>query len=72
MGKDIILAVLVILLVVLGYFTYDLYSKGMQCKTGVEQLQAGLSQCQAGVIAYQEALAGLAQIPACAPYIPAQ
>jgi len=72
MNKDIIMVILVILLAGLGYFTYDLYSKGMQCKTGVEQLQAGLSQCQAGVTAYQEVLAALAQISACAPYIPTQ
>ena len=70
MNKEtIVIVILIIALGVVGYLTYDLYSKGMQCKDGIELLQAGLGQCQAGVTACQEILAGLAQVPECAPYL---
>ncbi|KPJ71860.1 hypothetical protein AMJ50_00015 [Parcubacteria bacterium DG_74_3] len=84
--KSIVIIVLVLALVVLGVFTYRLYSGANECKViatdlgtqlqecgaGVTQLQAGLAECMAGVQACQDALIALSQVPACAPYIPTE
>jgi len=84
--KDIITVILVLALIVLAGFTYYLYSGVMECKAlatdlgtklqacvaGLDQYEAGLDECMAGAIACQDALTALKQIPACAPYIPAE
>lgn len=72
----ILVIILIIALIVLGWFTYDIYSKAKECEAGVneclaglDQYKAGVAQCQAGL---SECLAGveaLKQVPACAPYI---
>jgi hypothetical protein len=43
----------------------DLGAKLQECAAGVDQLQAGAKQCQ-------DTLAGLMQVPACAPYLQVQ
>ena len=70
--KCIVITILVLALVVLAGFTYNVYSGAMECKAGVIQLQAGLGECMVGVQVCQDALTALSQIPACAQYIPAE
>ena len=82
--KDIGTVILILTLIILAVFTYNLYSGATECKAiatdlgaklqecgaGIEQYEAGLNECMAGVEVCQGALTSLKQIPACAPYIP--
>jgi len=82
--KSIVIVILILALIILAGFTYNLYSSAMECKVtaidlgaalqecgaGIDQLEAGLNECMAGAKACQDALTGLKQIPACAPFIP--
>jgi hypothetical protein len=84
--KYLVIIILVLALVVLAGFTYNIYSGAMECQViatdlgarlqecgaGVTQLQAGLNECIAGAQACQEVLTALSQVPACALYIPTE
>lgn len=82
--KDIVIVILVLALIVLAGFTYNLYSGAMECEVvatdlgarlvecgaGVDQLQAGLDECMAGVAQCEEALTTLQEM--CLPYLPTE
>ena len=84
MQKDLIIVILLIALVALGIFTYNLYSKASQCQTiatdlgtqlqelgiAAQQCQDGLTQCLDGATQCQDALISLQE--ACAPYLSGQ
>jgi len=82
----IAIIILVLALVILAGFTYNIYSGAMECKdtatdlgarlqecgVGVTQLQAGLGECMTGAQMCQDVLAALSQVPDCALYIPTE
>lgn len=84
--KDIIIIVLVLVLIGFAGLVYYLYLGVMECKAtatglgaklqecgvGLDQYEAGLNECMTGAETCQDALTGLTQIPACAPYILAE
>jgi hypothetical protein len=84
MNKDILVVILLIALIALAGFTYNIYSKAKECEViatdlgtrlvecgaGVNQLQSGLNECLVGATQCQEALASLQEM--CAPYLPTQ
>jgi len=72
MGKNIVTFILIILVVALAVLSWSLYSGVTECKTVATDLGTKLQQCAVGVEACQDALTALGQVPACAPYIPAQ
>lgn len=80
MGKtNLVTIILVLALIGLAGFTYYLYSEAKKCEaiaidlgTRLQACGAGLEQCMAGATVCQEALTGLKQIPACAPYLPGE
>jgi len=72
MNKNTIIIVLAIVLIVLGGFTYYLYSGVTKCKAIATDLGTQLQTCGAGITTYQNTLTALMQIPACAAYLPAQ
>ena len=64
--------ILVIVIFALAGFAWYLYSGAAKCKATATELGAQLQQCATAIQTCQATLSALQQVPACAPYFPAQ
>jgi len=72
MNKNIIIIILVLVLLGLAGFTYYLYSGATECKTKALECKTIATDYGTKLQLCAGALTSLKQVPACAPYFPAE